>query len=861
MLRKFKFLAAAVFLAGFALGSTHAIAQQQNQSVPYIFSTQGGTVPASELDADFSYALSFATDASNLTNGVIDATVFPAFSGDCTTQAGLVALTCTKTNGVPFTSAATTPLGQSGAALGLLSTANSYSALQTFSSGLSTPSISGMTSPLNVAQGGTGLSTLTSHSVLLGEGSNLGSTSPFTAGQLLIGQGASLDPAPTSISGDITLTAMGVATVTGSNGSAFGTGAFATVGTSGGDICLLNTVCTYSAEQIFGNGAAMPLLAAHGLLIAEGSSSINATAAMTAGEILVGQGSTMDPVAELMGGDATMSSTGAVTVGSIGGKAVSLTGPFTIAGGGFSLTANLTGTTSVTFPLSGTLATVGGNLGTPSAVVLTNATGLPVAQVTGALGYTPAHSGANSDITSLAGLTTSLSVAQGGTGAATFTAHGILLGEGTAAQGATAAMTGGQLLIGQGATSDPTPQTISGDATLSAAGALTVTGVSHLSGTLPATVTLPAPSATTLGGVESYTAPAHQWLTALSTAGAFSASQPGCADLSNATAACSTAVGTSGAVLPLLSTANTWGAEQSFPASAAANAGANFGQGSAPTSPVNGDFWVTNTGAFVRAGGNTFQLGGSALGVSSWTSPGGTVQTGAVTMQSSDVANALGYTPLNPATPVAIGTTTPNGGSFTTLGASGTVSGVGFSNYLAAPPAIGGGTPNAVSATNLSASGTVSGTGFANYLASPPAIGGTSPAAATFTSVTLDGAQVGAWQSYTPSSGPTPASGSFTTAAYGTAQYTRINKTILFQLSFSVTTVGSASGCVTVALPVASAGVGFAVVNAINTGTGNFGGGLINAGASTFNVCGYSAATLFSAGASVLISGAYLAGS
>jgi hypothetical protein len=37
----------------------------------------------------------------------------------------------------------------------------------------------------------------------------------------------------------------------------------------------------------------------------------------------------------------------------------------------------------------------------------------------GNLGYTPAHSGANSDITSLTGLTTPLSVGQGGTGSGT----------------------------------------------------------------------------------------------------------------------------------------------------------------------------------------------------------------------------------------------------------------------------------------------------------------------------------------------------------------------------------------------------------------------------------------------------------
>ena len=57
--------------------------------------------------------------------------------------------------------------------------------------------------------------------------------------------------------------------------------------------------------------------------------------------------------------------------------------------------------------------------------------------------------GANSDITSLTGLTTDLAVAHGGTGAGTFTANGILLGNGTSAIAASAAMTtNGTLLIG-----------------------------------------------------------------------------------------------------------------------------------------------------------------------------------------------------------------------------------------------------------------------------------------------------------------------------------------------------------------------------------------------------------------------------
>jgi len=51
----------------------------------------------------------------------------------------------------------------------------------------------------------------------------------------------------------------------------------------------------------------------------------------------------------------------------------------------------------------------------------------------------------------------------------------------------------------------------------------------------------------------------------------------------------------------------------------------------------------------------------------------------------------------------------------TTLSASSTVSGTGFSTYLASPPAIGGTAAAAGAFTTLSASSTVSGTGFSTY--------------------------------------------------------------------------------------------------------------------------------------------------
>ena len=74
-----------------------------------------------------------------------------------------------------------------------------------------------------------------------------------------------------------------------------------------------------------------------------------------------------------------------------------------------------------------------------------------------------------------------------------------------------------------------------------------------------------------------------------------------------------------------------------------------------------------------------------------------------------------------------------------TLSVSTTVSGTGFTTYLASPPAIGSTTANTGAFTTLSASSTVSGTGFSTYLLSPPAIGTTAPAAGKFTDLTSTG--------------------------------------------------------------------------------------------------------------------------
>jgi len=71
-----------------------------------------------------------------------------------------------------------------------------------------------------------------------------------------------------------------------------------------------------------------------------------------------------------------------------------------------------------------------------------------------------AASGANSDITSLSGITTPLTVAQGGIGAATLTANNVLLGNGTSAPQTVAPGTTGNVLTSNGTTWQSTAPSI-----------------------------------------------------------------------------------------------------------------------------------------------------------------------------------------------------------------------------------------------------------------------------------------------------------------------------------------------------------------------------------------------------------------
>lgn len=139
---------------------------------------------------------------------------------------------------------------------------------------------------------------------------------------------------------------------------------------------------------------------------------------------------------------------------------------------------------------------------TANAVSISNATitggtitGItPIAVVVGGTGsntaagartnLSAAGSGANSDITSLSGLTTALSVAQGGTGSANLTANSVLIGNDTSAIQTVAPGTSGNVLTSNGTTWTSSAPSVALSSFTGANQSLTANGFQKLPGNL-----------------------------------------------------------------------------------------------------------------------------------------------------------------------------------------------------------------------------------------------------------------------------------------------------------------------------------------------------------------------------------------
>jgi hypothetical protein len=158
------------------------------------------------------------------------------------------------------------------------------------------------------------------------------------------------------------------------------------------------------------------------------------------------------------------------------------------------------------------------------------------------------------------------------------------------------------------------------------------------------------------------------------------------------------------------------------------------GAGVAPSTITTGTGVVTALGVNTGTAG-AFVVNGGALGTPSsgtLTNATGLPVSSGISGLGSDVATALA---------VNVGTSgafVVNGGALGTP-SSGTVTNLTGTASININGTVGAGTPNTGAFTTLSASSTVSGTGFSTYLASPPAIGGTAPAAGKFTTLEATG--------------------------------------------------------------------------------------------------------------------------
>ena len=365
-------------------------------------------------------------------------------------------------------------LGATGIGSALFTAATSASARSTISAAASgansdITSITGLTTALTVAQGGTGSTTAGGARTNLGaaaSGSNADITALTNAAGIQVG-------APT-------LGAQGVGTINATglfiNGVGVGTG-------SGSVTSVAATVPSFlsvSGSPITTSGTLAISLSGTALPVANGGTG---QTTYTNGQLLIGTtaGSLAKATITAGSGISVTNGDGAITIASTAGggtvTSVDASGGTT----GLSFTGGPV-TSSGTLTLGGTLAIANGGTGATS--------------VSGArLNLSAAGSGANSDITSLTGLTTALSIGQGGTGQTSYTNGQLLIGntaggltKATITAGSGISVTNGNGAITITSTTNGTVTSISGSGgttglTLSG-GPITTSGTLTLGGTL-----------------------------------------------------------------------------------------------------------------------------------------------------------------------------------------------------------------------------------------------------------------------------------------------------------------------------------------------------------------------------------------
>lgn len=175
------------------------------------------------------------------------------------------------------------------------------------------PTFQAIPSPvIDAPHGGTGVTSLLAHGLLVGNGvGTVVVTSPGTAGQVLTSNGASSDPTMQTLNVTVPQGGTGVTTLA-AHGVVIGEGASAVVVVTPGAAGQVLTSNGAAADPTFQavpipninvahGGTGVATLAAHGVLIGEGTSPIAVVAPSAIGQVLTSNGSSVDPVWALPG--------------------------------------------------------------------------------------------------------------------------------------------------------------------------------------------------------------------------------------------------------------------------------------------------------------------------------------------------------------------------------------------------------------------------------------------------------------------------------------------------------------------------------------------------------------------------------
>ncbi|MBS0625696.1 MAG: hypothetical protein JSS32_06570, partial [Verrucomicrobia bacterium] len=282
----------------------------------------------------------------------------------------------------------------------------------------------------NVASGATGRTTLTAHGVMLGEGvANVNVTAPGSSGQVLIGS-TGADPMFSLIT------------------SSAGTLSFV-VGAGQLNIEVATAGGISGIVGVASGGTGRTILTSHGVVLGEGASIVNVTAAGSSGQVLIGS-TGLDPAFALITSSAgTLSFVLGpnllnIEVASSGG----ITGIVGVASGGTGRTVFTShgvligeGSNEVNATLAGTNGQVliGSNGLDPVFALITSSANT--------LSFTLGAGLLNIEVAS-AGISGVVGVVNGGTGRTVLTSHGVLLGEGSNNINVVPVGTNGQVLIG-----------------------------------------------------------------------------------------------------------------------------------------------------------------------------------------------------------------------------------------------------------------------------------------------------------------------------------------------------------------------------------------------------------------------------